>query len=344
MEDRASPAADAQHAASRGPRFVSASAVALALVALLLAWQWYDTRAQLNALRSELAQRVRDTEADSRDARLSAKQAQEAMREALAKVAQLDLRLSEYQNHQSSLEGLYQELSHTRDDWVIADVEQILVIVSQQLQLAGNIPVALAALQAVDARLARTTRAQFLPLRKALGHDIERLRATPDIDVPGIAAKLDQMIAGVDALPLAQDMHPETKAPEKAAPEGFWGRLVEELWGELRQLVRIQKTDGGDAPLLSPTQAYFLRENLKLRLLNARIALLSRDEAAYRGDLDAAGAWLARYVDIRSGAGAAMAASVRQMRSAAAGSMFPTISESLTAVRSYKAPRGRTPQ
>ncbi len=344
MEDRASPAADAQHAAKRSSRFVSASAVALALVAVLLAWQWYDTRAQVNALRGELALRVRDIEGDSRDARLSAKQAQEAMREALAKVAQLDLRLSEYQNHQSSLEGLYQELSHSRDEWVIADVEQILIITSQQLQLVGNVPVALAALQAVDARLARSGPAQFLPLRKALGRDIERLKAAPDIDVPGIAARLDQMIAGVDALPLAQDMRPEAKAPGKGAPEGFWGRLIEGLWGELRQLIRIQKTDGADAPLISPAQAYFLRENLKLRLLNARIALLSRDEAAYRGDLDAAGAWLARYVDVRSGSGAAMAASVKQMRSAAASPMLPTMNESLAAVRAYKAPRGRTPQ
>lgn len=344
MEDRTSPSADTQRAARRDPRFLSAPVVVVALLALALAWQWYDTRAQVDALRGELAQRVRDIEADSRDARLSAKQAQEAMRDALAKVAQLDLRLSEYQNHQASLEGLYEEIARSRDDWVIADVEQVLAIVSQQLQLVGNVPVALAALQTLDARLARSGRPQFLPLRKAFGHDIERLKAASDIDVPGIAAKLDQMIAGVDALPLAQDMRPEAKAPEKAAPEGFWGRLVEEFWGELRQLVRIQKTDSVDAPLVSPTQAYFMRENLKLRLLNARIALLSRDEAVYRGDLDAAGAWLARYVDVRSGAGAAMAAGLKQLRSAAASPLFPTISESLAAVRSYKTPRERTPR
>jgi uroporphyrin-III C-methyltransferase len=344
MQDRASPAADARHATKRSPRFVSAFAVAVVLLALVLAWQWYDTRAQVDALRGELAQRARDIEADSRDARLSAKQAQEAMREALAKVAQLDLRLSEYQNHQASLEGLYQEIARSRDDWVIADIEQVLAIASQQLQLVGNVPVALAALQTVDARLTRSGRAQFLPLRKALGHDIERLKAAPDIDVPGIAARLDQMIAGVDALPLAQDMRPEARAPEKAAPEGFWGRLVEELWGELRQLVRIQRMDSADAPLIGPTQAYFMRENLKLRLLNARIALLSRDEAVYRRDLDAAGAWLTRYVDVRSGAGAAMAASLKQLRAAAASPLFPTMTESLAAVRSYKTPRERTPR
>jgi uroporphyrin-III C-methyltransferase len=342
MEDRASKPAETHQATGRGARSASFwMVVGLAVLAGLAAWQWYEARSKVSALRDELAQRVRDIEGDSRDARLSAKQAQEAMREALAKVAQLDLRLSEYQNHQSSLESLYQELSRGRDDWVIADIEQVLVIASQQLQLVGNVPVALSALQAADARLARSGRAQFLPLRKAFAHDIERLKAAPEVDVPGIAAKLDQMIAGVDALPLAQDMRPQPTAPEKAVPQSLWGRLVDELWTELRQLVRIQRMDGESAALLSPTQAYFLRENLKLRLLNARVALLARDEAAYRGDLDAAGTWLARYVDVRSGPAASMAASLKQLRSAGGSPMFPTMSESLAAVRAYKAPRER---
>jgi uroporphyrin-3 C-methyltransferase len=318
--------------------------VAFVLVSVLLAWQWYDARTRIEALRGELAQRVRETEADSRDARLSAKQAQDAMREALAKVAQLDLRLGEYQNHQTNLEALYQELSRNRDDWVLAEVEQVLTIASQQLQLVGNTSAALAALQAVDARLARSGRAQFLPLRKAFARDIERLKAVPGVDVPGVAAKLDQMIASVDSLPLAQDARPQAAAPVKTAPANWWDKLIEELLSELRQLVRVQKVDGSDAALVSPTQAYFLRENLKLRLLNARISLLAHDEPAYRGDLETAASWLARYIDIRSAAGASMASGLKELRSTGAGSMFPTMNESLAAVRAYKLPREHGPQ
>jgi uroporphyrin-3 C-methyltransferase len=311
---------------------------------MLVAWQWFDARTRIDALRAEVAQRVRDIDADSRDARLSARQAQEAMREALAKVAQLDLRLSEYQNHQAGLDSLYQELSRNRDDWAVAEIEQILIVASQQLQLVGNVPAALNALQTVDARLARTGRPQFLPLRKALARDIEQLKATPGIDVPGIALKLDQMIAGVDSLSLAQDMRPQPVAPEQAAPESLWDRLVGELLRELRRLVRIQRVDGTDTALIAPPQAYFLRENLKLRLLNARIALLARDESAYRGDLDTASAWLTRYMDTRSGTGASMATALKQLRAVSPGTMFPTINESIAAVRAYKAPRARVAQ
>src|SRR5262252_6524084 len=237
MEERIQPAPETQHASKRRSRLAFLSAIGLAAVCLFVAWQWYDGRARIGALRGELAQRVRDAEADSRDARLSAKQAQEAMREALAKVAQLDLRLSEYQNHQANLESLYQELSRSRDDWVLAEIEQILAIASQQLQIVGNVPVALAALQTADASLARSGRPQFLPLRKAFARDIERLKAAPGLDVSGIAVKLDQMIASVDSMPLAQEMRPQSAAPEKAAPEGAWNRLVAEVMGELKQLV-----------------------------------------------------------------------------------------------------------
>src|SRR4029077_8837763 len=164
------------------------------------------------------------------------------------------------------------------------------------------------------------------------------------VDVPGIAVKLDQMIASVDSLPLAQDTRPQPAAPVKTAPANWWDKLVEEILSELRQLVRVQKVDGSDAALVSPTQAYYLRENLKLRLLNARISLLARDEPAYRRDLEAAASWVARYIDTRSPAGASMVSGLQELRANGAGSLFPTINESLAAVRAYKVPRERTPQ
>jgi|SRR5882672_9534841 len=342
MEDREPP--PSEPLLKRRARFGYVWAIACVLVSLLFAWQWYDSRLRIDELRGELAQRVRDSEADSRDARLSAKQAQEAMREALAKVAQLDLRLSEYQNHQTNLESLYQELSRSRDDWVLAEIEQILTIASQQLQIVGNVPVALAALQTADARLARSGRPQFLPLRKAFARDIERLKTAPGVDVAGTTLKLDQMIASVDSMSLIQEMRPQPPAPEKAAAAGFWDQLSEDVMRELRQLVRIQKVGGSDAALVSPTQAYFLHENLKLRLLNARIALLARDEPAYRGDLEAAATWVARYMDTRSGAGAATAAGLKQLRATGSAPLFPMMNESLAAVRNYKAPRERATQ
>ncbi len=336
MENDTSPASGTERASKRKGWRISPTAVAFGLVALLFAWLWYDGHNRVNALREELAQRVRESESDSRDARLSARQAQEVAREAQAKLAQIELKLAEFQNQQAGLEALYQELWRSRDEWVLAEIEQILTLASQQLQLTGNVQVALAALQTAEARLARSGRPQFLPLRKVFARDIERLRTAPSLDVPGLAAKLDQLIAGVDSLPLVQEARPQATAAAKREADGLWERLVAELLGELKQLVRIQNMEGADLALLSPPQAFFLRENLKLRLLNARLALLARDEIGYRSDVKIAASWLERYFDTRSRAAAAMAVTLKQLGSGGMGVSFPTIGESLAAVHGYK--------
>jgi len=336
MENDTATASGTERASKRKAWRISPTAIAFGLVALLFVWQWYDGHSRIGALRDELAQRVRESESDSRDARLAARQAQEAAREAQAKLAQIELKLAEFQNQQTGLEALYQELSRGRDEWVLAEIEQVLTIASQQLQLAGNVQAALAALQTADARLARSGRPQFLPLRKVFARDIERLKTATSLDVPGLAVKLDQLIAGVDSLPLMQDARPQAMAAAKRESDGLWERLVAELLGELKQLVRIQNMEGADPALLSPPQAFFLRENLRLRLLNARLALLARDESAYRSDVKVAASWLERYFDTRSRAAAAMVVTLKQLGSGAVGVSLPTIGESLAAVRGYK--------
>jgi len=335
---------ETQRASKHRARPVLPWAIAFVLASVLLLWQWYDGHSRIDALREEFAQRLRESEVDSRDARLSAKQSQEAVREAQARVAQLEVKVAEYQNQQSDLEALYKELSRSRDERVLIEIEQMLTIASQQLQAVGNVPAALAAIQAADARLGRTRRAQFLPLRKAFAHDIERLKGASGSDIPGLAAKLDQVIAAVDSLPLAQDARPLVTGAAPPESQGWWGRLVADLLGELKQLVRIQNVEGADPVLLAPSQGFFLRENLKLRLLNARLGLLARDEGAYRSDLRLALSWVERYFDTRSRDAAAMTGTLRQLGSVRAGALFPTIGESLAAVRGYRASREQATQ
>jgi uroporphyrin-3 C-methyltransferase len=196
-------------------------------------------------------------------------------------------------------------------------------------------------LQTADSRLARSDRPQFVPLRKVLARDIERLKGTPVIDIAGFALKLDQIIAQVDSLPLAFEERAGSPVLPAAAraEEGFWKRLASEIWGELRQLVRVRSLEQPEPLLLAPSQAFFLRENLKLRLLNARLALLSRDQGVFRADLALATAWVQRYFDVRSRPAAAALANLKQLGASGIGIDLPGISESLSAVRNYKISR-----
>src|SRR5438132_9392201 len=133
---------------------------------------------------------------------------QDSLLDAQAKITLFENRLAESQTQQAALEALYRELAPSRDEWALTEIEQVLLLASQQLQLAGNVSSALAALQLADSKLQRLDRPQFVPLRRALARDMDRLKAVPFVDVSGLAVRLDQAIAGIDALPLALEERP----------------------------------------------------------------------------------------------------------------------------------------
>jgi uroporphyrin-III C-methyltransferase len=329
---------------SQAPRL---ALIAVVLAAALTTLFWIDTRNRIGSTQEELARRLQDMDAASREARAVARQAQEALREAQARITQLEGRLAESQSQQLALEALYQDLSRNRDEWQLAEIEQVLAIASQQLQLAGNVRAALLALQLAESRLARADRPQFVPVRRALQRDIERLRATPAVDLPAMTVRLDTLIAAADSLPLAYDERTE-RTPAKVAPPGAPGngalaRFGAEIWNELKQLVVVRKMSGNEPPLLPPSQAYFVRENLRLRLLNARLSLLTRDEAGYREDLRFAQSWIQRYFDARSRQGSDALAQLKQLSATSISFEMPTIGDSLEAVRGFKSRRERAP-
>ena len=330
--------------------------IIIAVLALLFAVNWWDTRRQVNNLSQEVAQRLQAESASLQQQGQLAREAQARVTEAVAKLAAVEAKLNESQSQQAALEALYQDLSRNRDDWALTEIEQTLGIASQQLQLAGNVRGALVALQNADARLGRADKAQFIGVRRALQKDIERLKNLPFIDTSGLAIRLDAVISSADTLPLLFDERTPASAPRAAQPApkdgkdskdskdkkaepSTWTRLRDDAWEQFRQLIRIRDIGDADPVLLNPSQAFFVRENLKLKLLNARIALLQRNEALFKSDVDTAIIWLNRYVDVRSKNGGAALATLRSLSSSAVSIELPTLADSINAVRNYKAPR-----
>lgn len=325
------------------PAVTRGALVGVALVLLGLgAAAWLDLRNDAASLREGAARRLAAAEAANAQARERESVLAGDLREAQAKLALLETRLAESQSQQAALEALYRELAPSRDDLALNEVEQILLIANQQLALAGNVPAALAALQLADGKLARIDRPPLGPLRRALSRDVDRLKALPFIDVTAITLKLDQAIGQVDALPLAKDERlPEPKAPPAPADEPAWRRAFANVVRELRALVRLEISDRPSAPLVAPEQAYFLRENLRLRLLSARTAILGRQEATYKSDLRAAQAWVRKYFDTRAKPVQAMLDTLGQMLATPLPDDLPDLAASLDAVRTLKAAQER---
>jgi uroporphyrin-3 C-methyltransferase len=309
---------------------------------LLLAGLWLDTRSRINSLHQELVRELAEASAFSKESRQLAAQASQSMRDLEFKIGMLESRLSETQNQRLALEALYLELSRSRDERVLAEVEQILLVGSQQLQLAGNVKAALIALESADSRLQRADGAQFAGLRRAIARDIERLKSAPFVDVVGMSVRLDNLAHQADQLQLAMHQRPGKPEPAPAKPEGgMLGQLAREFWQEVKGLISIQRVDREEVPLLSPSQQFFLRENLRMRLLSARIALLARDGKAFKADIRSARDWLQRYFDAGDQQVGAALAALKQLSETDVSIDLPEISASLDAVRQQKLVRER---
>ena len=326
--------------------------LALGALAILLALQWWSARSDLSDLRREVAQRLQSGENLNSQTKLIADRVDDQLRVLQGKVSVLEARQADSQNQQAALEQLYRDLAKNRDDWALAEIEQVLSTASQQLQIAGNVRSALVALQNADARLSRVDRPQFIAIRRAIAQDIEKLKSLPSVDLTGVAVRLDSLIAQVDAMPLMSDEKPAIIAPTpktklssrqktetnsaydwRVEMQERWTAWSSELWGDLKQLLRVRTVTAPEALLLTPEQAFFARENVKLRLLNARVALLSRNDAAFRADLAEADRALQRYFDLRDPHTKTGRELIRQIRESVLNIEMPTLAHSLAAVR-----------
>lgn len=273
-----------------------------------------------------------------------AKQGQEATATLQARLIDLEAKLAESQSQQAAIDALLQDMTRNSDARLLSEIEQALGAAVQQLQLAGNVEAALIALQGADARLASAGRPQFLPLRKVIARDMERLKALPLADVHGIGLRIESVAAAVDSLPLAFEAKPvatpEQAAAAPTAPDSTWTgfarQLAGELWREVKSLIRIERLDRPDPALLAPSHAFFLRENLRLRLLSARLALLQRDGAAFRREVQQSQAWIERYFDLRAAPVQTAVATLKQMGTAQVDLQLPTLSDSLTVLRNLR--------
>ena len=333
------PARPAAGSADIAARWSAAAAFVVAAAAIGLAW---NAQQEFSSLSQSAGGRLADLGAELVQSRTGLAQAQAALKDSQARIAELESRMVDAQENRVAVEEMYRELSRSADDRMLAEVEQLLILASQQLQLAGNVRGALIALQAADARLARADKMQVANLRRALTGDMDRLKALPLVDTVGIAVKLDALVVQADTLPLivAESLPAARGATRSKLPEENAYLLVaRDFWDEMKGLVRIREIAPAEAVLLSPAQTFFLRENLKLRLLAARVALLARDEASFRDDIRASQAWIAKYFDAMARVNVNALATLKQLGESPVSSQPADINASLAAVRSARAAR-----
>ena len=361
--DPVAPAARTANAAEEQPARSPAAwwALLLALIAVGVAgwsiWQAREMRLQTGQLRAEVASRLSDGEIIATEARGMMRQQQEVIASLQGKLGALESRVETTQGQAEALEALYQEFSRSREDGVLAEVEQAVALASQQLQIAGNVEAALIGLQEAEARLAIHDRGQLATLRRALVRDIEELRLLPVLDVSGLSLRLELMLERADTLPLAfesplpaaaavgAEMGPADGGGFVGWMAGVWRfaqNVAADAWSEIRTLIRVERLDQEDPVLLAPEQNTFLRENLKMRLLTARLALMARDGSSYAADLAQARQWLERFYDLRDERVQAALGELKQLEAVKVRYAPPDLSETFSALRSVQSRAGRS--
>ncbi|HEY8907697.1 MAG TPA: uroporphyrinogen-III C-methyltransferase [Rhodoferax sp.] len=330
-ETAPTPPASVTPVASAPGRSLTLGVGALAIVALLasvLLWQ------KVSNMQTQLALQSADAQSKSQEAQALSKQALSQAQETMARVAVLDARLSEVALQRNQLDELIQSLSRSRDENLVVDIEAALRLAQQQAELTGTVEPLLAALKSADQRVARAAQPRMALLQRALARDIERVKSAAVSDTPTMLVKLDELVHLADDLVLANAVGPQKKAANESAPAASksleqWQKVLQQVLGEARNLVRVSRVEAPEAALLSPEQTFFVRENFKLRLLNARLGLLSRQITSARADLLEAQDVLGKYFDHNARSTRTATALLQQVQSQMRQLQIPRVDDTL---------------
>ncbi|WP_147476831.1 uroporphyrinogen-III C-methyltransferase [Vandammella animalimorsus] len=363
----------------------------LSLTAALALWLAYGQWKRLNHLQERLAQQSAATQAQAIEARSLSQQAQALAQQAATRASLSEARINEYTLQRSHLEQLAFELSRTRDEAMLIDIEASLRLAQQQAQLTGLADPLIAALRNASHRLQRAEQPRLTPIVAAIDRDLARLTGAAVTDTAGLLGRMDALLLQLQSLPLgnavggagrrravrapvaisdheaqalgglptrgavqgnaasppqpepAQPLQtsaaaqPADQAQAEAADEGgFWVGLRQSFQG----LVRVQRIEHPDAALLTQEQAFFLRENLRLQLMNARMALLARQSASARTDLAGVQALLRKYYDIEAPRTRQALRTLQQLQEHIQAVQPPAITDTLLAIAAaQEAPR-----
>ena len=328
-------------AASARPSLLTWIALAMALMAMIaavMAWQ------RMTGMREQLARQSAESAAQSIEARSIARQAQDSARDTAARLAVSEIKLSEVSLQRAQLEDLIQSLSRSRDENLVVDIESGVRLAQQQSQLTGSVEPLVAALKGADLRLTRAAQPRLAQLQRAIARDLARITSATVSDTPTLLARIDELLRMADDLPLANAVAAVSaggmlKRESGETVPSWWERILKLVGEEAKNLLRVSRIEQPEAALLSPEQSFFVRENFKLKLLNARVGLLARQLESARADLASASLSLYKYFDPASRKTQSAANLLQQVQGQMKTMELPRVDETLAALTTAAAGR-----
>ncbi|MDH5544827.1 MAG: uroporphyrinogen-III C-methyltransferase [Gammaproteobacteria bacterium] len=237
------------------------------------------------------------------------------------------------QGVETQLKNLLTSIGNSSRDWKVAEAKYLLEIANHKLQLQRDVPTSIAALKLADARIRSTGEPALLKVREVIAKEITSLETFAQPDTTGASLKLSSIADEVSKLPLqvrVQQIGSRTATPENSSDSSnAVENLPSAMWNSLKGLVTIRYNDRPIEPLLTPTQASNLNENVQIKLEQARLAILQGDQKIYNDNLDKAVAWLEQFYQIQNESVTLTIAQLKTLRELNVKPDLPDISTSL---------------
>lgn len=231
---------------------------------------------------------------------------------------------------------------YLRKDWLLLEAEYLIQLANQRILLERDVETAIAALESADMRLRDTGDPGVVKVRQIINQAIQTLRQVPHSDIAGMSLTLSSINNDLEKLPLAT---PDPKSREQQVQRELeetqkvqsWRELPAAVWRDLKNLVVIRDHEKPVKPLLSPDQRFFLMENLRLQIEQARLALLSGQQTIYKERLDTAIQWIGQYFDKDSSVTKSTLQTLQQLSAVEIAPELPDISHTYVALQRYRA-------
>ena len=258
----------------------------------------------------------------------------------------VNAQLAALHKHQQELTGYIEALrsrdKHLRKDWLILEAEYLIQLANYRLLFERDINTAMVALQSADVRLKETGDPAVLNVRKAIAASVQSLKQIEQVDLAGLSLTMTALNKELGKLPL-NTPDPVAKAKEadtelsESKQVSAWTELPAAIWRDVKSLIVIRDHEQPVGPLLSPDQRFFLVENLRLQIEQARLAMLSGQAQVYSERVSTAIGWIEQHFDKEAAITKATLETLNQLKSAPIAPELPDISASYQALQKYRA-------
>lgn len=310
---------DREHVAPRTQTVVKKSGTGLSLLAILIALgvggagyyfgqqQVDEFQQKLTALEAQINNKT-VVSAPAQDVKFDTTQltqlesANKATQDKIAQVEELiNAKSHELVGLQSQINKVSAQANAQQPtDWLFSEADFLLNNALRKLVLDNDVDTAVSLLKLADETLAKVNNSQSAAIRSAINQDLKQLLSVAGVDQNAVMQKLSQLANTVDELPVLDvNFGDDQNATKLSDSLSDWAENAEKsATSFLNHFIRISPKHGADRKeLLAPNQDIYLRENIRLRLQLAIMAVPRQQNELYKQSLEAVASWIRSYFD-----------------------------------------------